>query len=124
MSAPVLVKVLDDGRIELRGGTYPLREAIRAHGGRWNPEARVWTLPAGTDTSFVPVAVPVPVVAAAPAAAAAAARPLVFAPRRRDGRCCDTAVAFWPADDPYSHYGPAHYRCPHHGEMRSNYTGT
>lgn len=152
---PITLKSLEDGRIQLSGGTYPIKDQIRAHGGRWNPVERVWTLPAGTDTSFVVAApaapaAPVPVVApsVAPPKLSAAAeavlqlkfvkRPaaitaeladylertaiaLLHAPRRRDGRCCDHATAFWPADD---HYGPACYRCLLHGETRGTYSGT
>ena len=149
-SAAVMVKSLEDGRIQLSGGTYPIKDQIRAHGGRWNPVERVWTLPAGTDTSFVPVAPAAPVAAAPKLSASAealyraiykdrtppitkaladfletqvlvAAATVAHAPRRRDGRCCAAATAFWPADD---HYGPAHYRCPHHGETRGTYSGT
>ena len=108
--AKVTTTLLSDGRIQLGGGTYPLREQIRALGGRWNPAERVWTLPAGTDTAFVD---PKPVVSV-----------VLPPPRRRDGRCCDAAVIFWPSDDPYAHYGPASYRCADHGVCRSNYSGT
>lgn len=134
-SAAVTVETLEDGRIQLSGGTYPLKDQIRAKRGLWNPAERVWTLPAGTDTAFITEAVPViapsgarskpPALTREEALAihsrvAAALAPLP----RRDGRCCDSAVAFWPADDPYAHYGPARYRCGHHGETRSSYSGT
>lgn len=155
VAAAVMVKSLEDGRIQLSGGTYPIKDQIRAHGGRWNPVERVWTLPAGTDTAFlaVPVAPAAPVAAAPKLSASAealyraiykdrtppitkaladfletqvlvAAATVAHAPRRRDGRCCDHATAFWPSTDPYAHYGPAHYRCPHHGETRGTYSGT
>ena len=52
-AAAVVLTTLEDGRIQLAGGTYPIKDQIRAHGGLWNPAARVWTLPAGTDTAFV-----------------------------------------------------------------------
>ena len=129
-SATVMLTTLEDGRIQLSGGTYPLKDQIRALGGRWNPAERVWTLPAGTDTSFT--AVPVTAPSGAPSKPPALTREEALAiysrvaatlapPVRRDGRCCASAVAFWPADDLY---GPARYRCPHHGERRSNYSGT
>jgi hypothetical protein len=105
----VTVTLLEDGRIQLSGGTFSIKDQIRARGGRWDPTERVWILPAGTDTTFT--------VAVAPVA-------VLPPPRRRDGRCCDAAVAFWPSDDPYAHYGPASYRCAAHGVGRSTYSGT
>jgi hypothetical protein len=120
----ITLETLEDGRIRLSGGTFPIKDQIRARGGRWDPAARVWTLPAGTDTTFIP---PPPLTRAealeiyytrvAPAMAA-------FRAPRRDGRCCDAAEAYWPSTDPYAHYGPCHYRCATHGESRSNYSGT
>ena len=120
----VTVTPLPDGRIQLSGGTFGIKDQIRAHGGRWNPAERVWTLPAGTDTAFATEAVPVETAAEIYARVSAAVA--IYRPARRDGRCCSSATAFWPssATDPYAHYGPAHYRCPHHGETRSSYTGT
>jgi hypothetical protein len=132
---PVVQTVLADGRIQLSGGTYPLREAIRAHGGRWNAEERVWTLPAGTDTSFIPTgpppAAPKPKVPK-PKTAPAPVKPReewtleewrahVRANSRRGyiGPCCSHAVGFeeyWQ--------GPIHYRCERHGITRSSYSGT
>jgi hypothetical protein len=116
MSAAIFQAVQADGRIMVYGGTYDYREAIRTHGGKWNAAEKAWYLPAGTDTSFLP---PLPVVVVAPKPVVA-----VYAPRRRDGRCCDKATAFFPSDDPYAHYGPLHYRCESHGVSRSNYSGT
>jgi hypothetical protein len=141
-SKSVVLKVLEDGRIELSGGTYPLRETIRAHGGRWNPADRVWTLPAGTDMSFVP-----PAPAAAAVAAAAPPRTYVFPvciphkskPREEwtleewhayvranysknrgyVGACCRHATPY--EDHPY---GPINYRCEKHGVTRNSYSGT
>jgi len=123
-----MLTTLADGRIQLAGGTYPIKDQIRAHGGRWNPAERVWTLPAGTDTAFTEAvavaapsgALPKPETAAEIYRRVAAAVAPFKAPCR-DGRCCSAASAFWPTDDPY---GPAHYRCPHHGETRATYSGT
>ncbi len=110
----VFLAVQADGRIMVYGSTYDHRDSIRAHGGRWNPADKAWYLPAGTDTSFLPS----PPAPAKPVVAAA------YLPRRRDGRCCDKATAFFPSDDPYAHYGPLHYRCELHGVSKSNYSGT
>ena len=123
-AATVMLTTLADGRIQLAGGTYPIKDQIRARGGLWNPAERVWTLPAGTDTAFVAV---MPAAAASKPKTAAeiyrrvAAAVAPFKAPCRDGRCCSAAAAFWPADD---YYGPAHYRCPHHGETRATYSGT
>ena len=113
MSSPIFQAIQADGRIMVYGGTYDYREAIRAHGGKWNAAEKAWYLPAGADTSFLPPE-PKPVVAAY----------VPPAPRRRDGRCCDKAVSYFPSDDPYAHYGPLHYRCESHGISKSNYSGT
>ena len=32
--------------IEISGNTYPVREGIKALGGRWNPNEKVWRVPA------------------------------------------------------------------------------
>jgi hypothetical protein len=133
-TAAVMVKILEDGRIQLSGGTYLLKDQIRANRGRWNPAERVWTLPAGTDTAFITEAMPVIAPSRSPSKPPALTREealaiysrvaAAVALPRRDGRCCDSSVSFWPADDPHAHYGPASYRCPHHGETRGNYSGT
>jgi hypothetical protein len=121
-------ETLEDGRIRLSGGTFPLKDQIRARGGKWDPAARVWTLPAGTDTTFITTVEPAPRMTRAEALefyyTRVAPAMAAFRPPRRDGRCCDAAVAFWPSTDAYSHYGPCSYRCPHHGETRSTYSGT
>ena len=113
-AAPIFQAVQADGRIMVYGGTYDYREAIRTRGGKWNAAEKAWYLPAGTDTTFLPPE-PVP------------PKPAVTVysvPRRRDGRCCEKAVSFFPSDDPYAHYGPLHYRCESHGISKSNYSGT
>jgi len=110
------VAVLADGRIQLSGATFPVRDQIKARGGRWDPAARSWTLPAGTDTVFAPA------VAAAPAAAmaAAVAAYVPYVTRDRSGRCCAAATAAMDKGDPY---GPLWYHCKLHGSCRSSYTG-
>lgn len=129
-AATVMLTTLADGRIQLAGDTYPIKDQIRANRGRWNPAERVWTLPAGTDTAFLTEAMAV----AAPSGAlpkpetaaeiyrrvAAAVAP--FKPVSRDDPCCSAAAPFYE-DGPHGHYGPRHYRCPHHGVKRGTYTG-
>lgn len=123
--------VLADGRIELSGPTFEVREAIKAAavaaGGKavWDGARRVWTVPAGT---VVPAPAPAP--AAATAAPAARGRAdwtreewqtwsAAFKSRNRGRveRCCRHAA------DVGDIYGPAHYMCERHGETRGSYTG-
>jgi hypothetical protein len=130
MSAPIIQTVLADGRISLCGGTYPLRETIRVRGGKWDPAAKTWTLPAGTDLSFLPAApappAPKPVPRAAPKTreewTAAEWQSHVAAQYRRRrfivGACCSHAVSYY--DYPQ---GPTNYRCERHGYTICNYTG-
>jgi hypothetical protein len=131
MSAPIFQAVQPDGRIMVYGGTYDYRDAIRAHGGRWDADTRAWYLPAGTDTAFLP---PEPAsVAVAPKPVPLAVKPreewtatewasYVFAMRsaRRYvvGACCTHAQSFYD----YAQ-GPTHYRCARHGETRCDYAG-
>lgn len=110
------VAVLADGRIQLSGATFPVRDQIKARGGRWDPAARSWTLPAGTDTVFAPAPV-----AAAPVRTVTAYVPYVpYVTRDRSGRCCAAATAAMDKGDPY---GPLWYHCKLHGSCRSSYTG-
>ena len=110
----LITTVLDDGRIQLSGPTFALRDQIKARGGRWvsltERGTRVWILPAGTDTTFAP---PPPVVAI----------PVAPAPlyRARSGRCCAAATARMDDADPY---GPLWYVCAAHGSFKSSYSGT
>jgi hypothetical protein len=114
---PITVTTLADGRQELTGSTYDRRDEIRALGGRWDPAAKTWTVPAGKDVSAILVPLPKPVVVAA-----------AYVPPRRNrrhgDRCCDAATMFFASSDPYAHYGPASYRCVHHGVSHSTYSGT
>lgn len=107
------VTTLADGRIQLSGATFEIRDQIKARGGRWDPVARVWTLPAGTDTNFVdPPPPPPPPPTAAPA-------PL-FVRRNRLGRCCSAATTRLDDANPW---GPMWYDCKTHGSYKSTYTG-
>jgi hypothetical protein len=132
MSSPIFQVVQADGRIMVYGGTYDHREAIRAHGGKWNAAEKAWYLPAGTETSFLP-APPKPVAAAPRIRTLPAAKPreewtadewsaYVAAQYRARryvvGRCCKHAESFWD----YA-MGPTHYRCERHGVTKCNYTG-
>lgn len=105
------VTTLADGRLQLGGATFAVRDQIKARGGRWDPAARVWTLPAGTDTTFeAPPPPPPPPPAAAP----------VYVRRDRAGRCCRAATVSLDAENPQ---GPLWYHCKLHGSCKSSYTG-
>ena len=120
--------VLADGRIELSGPTFEVREAIKAAavaaGGKavWDGAMKVWIVPAGT-------VVPAP---ARPHTEISVVKPreewssdewqnwiAAFKSKNR-GRvqaCC--SAARWVGDP----YGPTVYACERHGETRGSYRG-
>lgn len=119
--------VLADGRIELSGPTFDVREAIKAAavaaGGKavWDGARKVWIVPAGT-------VVPAP----APAPKKPAVKPREewtreewqtwsSAYRRRNRGCVQECCIH--ADDISEMYGPSHYICERHGETKGDYTG-
>jgi hypothetical protein len=135
MSDSVILTLLPDGSLQLTGGTFKHKDAIKAVGGKWNKDTKAWTVPFDADLSFLPSAP-----AAAPVAAPVA--PVVYAVvppahkpreewtaaewweyvrlnRRRGfiGRCCSHARALWD-------YGPINYDCEKHGLTTSDYAGT
>ena len=112
----LILTTLANGRIQVSGATFPVRDQIKARGGRWDPAARAWTLPAGTNTVFAAVAAPV---AAAPVAVSLAAA-VYYVRRDRSGRCCRAATTALDAENPY---GPMWYHCKLHGSCKSSYTG-
>ena len=138
--------VLADGRIELSGPTFDVREAIKAAavaaGGKavWDGVRKVWTVPAGTVVPAVPAPAPAPKSTVKPREATGGAggnastssksreewtreewQTWSAAFRRRNcgrvERCCRHAA------DVGDMYGPAHYMCERHGETRGTYTG-
>ena len=129
--AALKTKELADGRIELSGGTFPLRDQIKARGGKWDPARKVWTVPAGTSLEFGP---PPEEKGAAAGGAGAAPKPKPRAEwtreewqawisafrirnRGRVERCC------CHAKDVGDIYGPSEYSCERHGETRGSYRG-
>jgi hypothetical protein len=109
----LILTTLANGRIQVSGATFPVRDQIKARGGRWDPAARAWTLPAGTNTVFAAAALAAP----APAPAAAV---VYYVRRDRLGRCCRAATTALDAENPY---GPMWYHCKLHGSCKSSYTG-
>ena len=125
MTTALKTTVLADGRIELSGPTFEVREAIKAAavaaGGKavWDAGRKVWTVPAGT---VVPV----------PAPPKPKPRPreewtreewqvwiaaFKIRNRGRVERCCSAAR------DAGDIYGPSCYSCERHGETRGSYRG-
>ena len=140
--AALKTKELADGRIELSGGTFPLRDQIKARGGKWDPARKVWTVPAGMSLEFgLPHEVGKALVGAAGGAGSAAPPPPPPPPkpkpreewsreewqawigaykirnRGRVERCC------CHAKDVGDIYGPSEYSCERHGETRGSYRG-
>lgn len=126
--AALKTKELADGRIELSGGTFPLRDQIKARGGKWDPARKVWVVPAGASLEF---ALP-PEVKAPAVGRAGAAKPREewtreewqawigayrIRTRGRVEQCC--CHAKWVGDP----YGPTEYSCSRHGETRGSYRG-
>jgi hypothetical protein len=114
----VTIQSLADGRIVLSGKTFDIKDKIKELKGIWNPEEKTWTLPAGTDISWLrppkPAAQP-PVDLWGGVSAHYYRRP------DRSGRCCASAV---PQLDPVCPQGPMIYVCAAHGNRKSNYAGT
>ena len=52
-STGVKYTTLTDGRLSLKGNTFPYKETIKQVGGKWTPDTNAWVLPAGTDLSFI-----------------------------------------------------------------------
>ncbi len=49
----VKTDTLSDGRIGVTGDTFPIKDRLKAAGGRWHAEDKVWYLPRGTDLAFL-----------------------------------------------------------------------
>lgn len=79
--APLLPRVktdtLSDGRIGVTGDTFPIKDRLKAAGGRWHPGDKVWHLPPGTDLAFLREPLPPPP-----------------PPPRPDYVCCDAAKMY------------------------------
>jgi hypothetical protein len=116
---------LADGRIELSGATFPLREQIKARGGKWDPARKVWTVPAGTSLEFaapppeekVPKPKPKPRDEWTREEWQAWIGAYKIRNRGRVERCCHHAK------DVGDIYGPSEYSCERHGETRGSYRG-
>lgn len=40
-----------DAPVQIRGNTYPIRDQLKALGGRWNADDKVWEVPASTSAN-------------------------------------------------------------------------
>ena len=114
--ASLKTKKLEDGRIELSGGTFPLRDQIKARGGKWDPARKVWIMPIGTSLDFE---------VSKPKTREEWTREewqtwisaFKIRNRGRVEQCCSHA------EDISDMYGPREYKCEHHGETRGSYRG-
>lgn len=136
--------VLADGRIELSGPTFDVREAIKAAavaaGGKavWDGARKVWIVPAGTVVPAPAPAPKKPAVKPREATGSAGGKASTSkksreewtreewqtwssAYRRRNRGCVQECCIH--ADDISEMYGPSHYICERHGETKGDYTG-
>jgi len=66
--------------IPVLGNTYPVRDQIRALGGRWNPTTKLWSVPADVHAQAQALIGPAREHRLAPAAPAPVAQPVVVQP--------------------------------------------
>lgn len=45
LNQPNTMTITADGPVQIRGNTYAIREELKALGGRWNPDDKVWEVP-------------------------------------------------------------------------------
>lgn len=116
----------DEG-FEISGQTFHSRDKLKALGGKWNAEKKVWILPLTADlSSLVAVQQPAPPISEAMRQqmadyyiSDAYLRRVIG--RSRHGRCCSAAKTEF---DEYNPQGPMWYVCDKHGRYKSDYDGT
>jgi hypothetical protein len=115
-----------DGTAQLSGRTFDVKEKIKANGGRWQGETKTWTVPAGTDLSFLippPPPKPIPREEWTKEQWDRYVQRKYFSGESRRGgnieRCCNNAKAFTQ----YDYQGPTCYDCPTHGKTYNSYCG-
>jgi hypothetical protein len=116
----IAIKTLEDGRKELSGRTFNYKDQIKAAGGRWDPDRKVWALSAEAKMDFLPPPPPPP---PKPKPREQWTREeyqnwLARSRSKIRGPCCSEAVAFESRP-----YGPICYRCAKHGLTRNDYCG-
>lgn len=116
----ITLTTLDDGRTQVTGRTFDLKDAIKAAKGVWDPAAKTWTLPAGTDTSFlVPPPPPQPKAREDWTREEWARYCASYTRRGNIDRCCKNAKTFFQ----YDYQGPICYDCEKHGKTYNSYCG-
>jgi hypothetical protein len=106
----------------ITGGTFTVREELKAAGARWDPVARAWTVSGTADISAIIAKKEAELKAMDEAyerAAAARKERIMSNPRIIKGRCCAKATAYYRDGE----HGPLCYRCEKHGETTNSYTG-
>lgn len=102
--------------IRITGGTFSVRDELKAAGARWDPVSKAWTVGKDADISAVMAKKGAEMKALDDAYALYKARPKPV--RGYTGRCCAAATSYILGDQ-----GPLCFRCPTHGETRNSYTG-
>ncbi len=108
--------------LEISGKTFNSKEALKALGGVWNGEKKVWVLPLTADISSLRI----------PPMSASMRQQIAdymisdsylrrMRRRSRHGRCCSEATTKLDDDNPQ---GPMWYVCAKHGNYKSDYDGT
>ena len=111
---------LEDGRTQVSGRTFDLKEAIKTAKGVWDPATKTWTLPAGVSTDFlVPPPPPKPKAREDWTKEEWTAYVLAYRRRGNIDRCCKNAKTFTQYDE----QGPICYDCPRHGKTYNSYCG-
>jgi hypothetical protein len=106
----------------ITGGTFTVREELKAAGGRWDPIHRAWTVSVDADIRAVIAKKEAELKAMDEAYAkgeAARRERYLSNPRIVKGRCCAEAVGYYRGGE----FGPLCYRCTKHGETINSYTG-
>ena len=119
----VTMDTLSDGRIALCGNTFKYKDQIKAVGGTWIASDKVWTVPAGTDISFIRAPPPPPAPKPREEWTKEEWDAYCVSYRRRSrgnvDQCCKNAKSFTQ----YDYQGPTCYDCPRHGKTYNCYTG-
>ena len=119
----IILTPLEDGRTQVSGRTFDLKDAIKTAKGVWDPATKTWTLPAGVSTDFL-----VPPPPPKPKAREDWTKEewdryvqTYYSGRRRGNieRCCNNAKAFTQ----YDYQGPTCYDCPTHGKTYNSFCG-
>jgi hypothetical protein len=100
--------------LRITGGTFSVREELKAAGGRWDPVSKAWVVKKDADITAVVTKKEAEMKALDEAARAPRPKPV----RGYTGPCCAQAKSFTLYE-----FGPLCFRCDKHGETHNSYTG-